>query len=157
VAWSQSDIALAGNLLTQSLDLFRIDGYKVDIAFALNGLGRVAWAGGDTACAGELFAESLALSWEQGDRWNLAAALEGSASLIGARGQAQEAAQVYGAAAALREVIAAPLWQAYQADYQRNLSAIRSQLSQKAFAVAWDEGRAMALEQLVAFALANLR
>jgi len=156
VAWGQDDIVLAGNLLTQSLDLFRIDGFKVDIAFALNSLGRVAWAGGDAAGAAELFAESLALSWEQGDRWGLAAALEGSASLIGARGLAQQAAQIYGASAALREVIAAPLWQAYQADYERNLSAIRSQLGQKVFAAAWDEGRAMPLEQLVAFALANL-
>ncbi|MBA2449128.1 MAG: hypothetical protein H0V51_14000 [Chloroflexi bacterium] len=38
-------------------------------------------------------------------------------------------------------------------DYERDRAAVWARLSEEAFATAWAEGRAMALEQAVAYAL----
>jgi Tetratricopeptide repeat len=73
----------ASELFEQSLEAFRNSGYKVDINWALNNLGRVVAGQGDRARAAELFGESLALAYEQEDQWNVATALEGLAMLGG--------------------------------------------------------------------------
>ena len=94
---------------------------------------------------------ALALSWKIGDKRRVAFCLEGLATAAGT-GQRLRAAQLFGAAAALRDAIGAPLPPSEQADYECNVAAARAH-DADTFAAAWDAGSTMALEQTVAFAL----
>ena len=55
----------------------------------------------------------------------------------------------------MRAALGAPLPPAEQADYDRNVTAARARLGDDAFAAAWTEGEAMALEHAVAYALSD--
>jgi hypothetical protein len=65
------------------------------------------------------------------------------------------AARLLGVVEALCETIGAPLLPAEQAHYERDRVTARDVLGQEAFAAAWAEGRAMALEQAIADAQAS--
>ncbi len=60
---------------------------------------------------------------------------------------------VLGGAEAQFEAIGAAMWPADRLEYERSVAAVRSTLSEEAFAAAWAEGRAMTLEQAIAYAL----
>ena len=96
----------------------------------------------------------LAVRSELGDKQGVAICLEGLAAVAGARGQPARAAQLYGAAAALRERIGAPLPPGDRLGYDRHLATARACLDEGAWAAAWAEGQAMPLEEAVADALA---
>ncbi len=57
------------------------------------------------------------------------------------------AARLWGAAEALRYMVGSPLPPVFRADYERSVTAARTQLGEKAFTAAWAEGRAMTPEQ----------
>jgi hypothetical protein len=65
----------------------------------------------------------------------------------------ERTARLLGAAEALRAAIGLPLPPAERPDYERTVAAARAQLDEAAFATAWAQGRAMSLDQLVAYAL----
>jgi hypothetical protein len=75
------------------------------------------------------------------------------ASTVGATGIAEDAAKLFGAAAALRELLGAPLPPVEQATYEARLAAVRSRLKEDDFATAWKDGEAMDVDEAVAFAL----
>jgi tetratricopeptide (TPR) repeat protein len=141
----------AMQLLEESLVMFRELGDQFGIALLLTDMGGVAQAGGDAARAAQLFGEALALSWKIGDKRRLAFCLEGLATAVGS-GQPLHAAQLFGAAAALRDAIGAPLPPSEQADYDRNLAAVRAG-DLDSFLATWNMGGAMTLEHVVTFAL----
>ena len=87
---------------------------------------------------------------EAGDKFWMAVCLEGLAGVAAAQGQPVGAARLFGAAAALRGAIGAPMEPARRAAYERHLAATRAQLTEEAFATAWAEGRALTPEQAVA-------
>ena len=105
----------------------------------------------DAEQAARLYREALALSWKIGDKRRVAFCLEGLAIAAGAR-RRLGAAQLFGAAAALRDAIGAPLPPSEQADYARNLAAARADAADT-FATSWSAGSAMALEQAIEYAL----
>lgn len=74
----------------------------------------------------------------------------GLALAAAARGQPARAARLFGAAAALLEAVGAPLYLPEQARYDEGVAAVRAQTGPGAFAAAWDQGRAMPLEEAVA-------
>jgi predicted ATPase/DNA-binding SARP family transcriptional activator len=152
VATSQADREWAASLFEQSLDAFRSSGYKVDINWALNNQGRALAGHGDLVQAADVFAEALRLAYAQGDQWNVAAALEGLAAL-GGRAGTRRAARLLGAAAALRERIAAPIWPCFRAEHDAVLGRARAALGASAFVAEWAGGQALALERAVAEAL----
>ncbi len=78
--------------------------------------------------------------------------LEAFAHLAAER-QPQCAAQLWGAAAALREAIGAPLPPNEREEYERDVAAVREALGEEAFSATWVEGRAMSMEQAVAYAM----
>jgi DNA-binding CsgD family transcriptional regulator len=51
---------------------------------------------------------------------------------------------------AFREAIGVPMPPIERPDYERAVAAARSHLGQRAFAAAWEEGRSMTLEQVLA-------
>src|SRR5437879_6924151 len=92
---------------------------------------------------------------QMGDRENTASVLEGLAGI--AADQAERAARLFGAAEALRAAIDTPLAPGERADYDRYVAATHAALGQEAFAAAWEAGRAMTLDDAMAFALDETR
>jgi tetratricopeptide (TPR) repeat protein len=128
-------------------------GDKRRSAWALTSLGLTAICQGDYRRAAALLKESLALSRDLGDKRDMAAGMEELASVACAQEQTERAARLFGAGQALREALGAPLPPADQAPYDRGVAVARARLGENAFAAAWAQGRAMALEQAVAYAL----
>ncbi len=156
-AHASGDQNLARQQLEESLALCRTAGDKRCVAIALYGLARVAQAQGDAARAARLFGESLSLRKEMGDKQGIAESLEGlaevEASLAGNGGNMQRAARLFGAAEALRQAIGAPVPPVERPAHEQAVAAARGGLDQDVFASAWSEGKAMTMEQSVAYAL----
>ncbi len=153
VAFCQGDYAAARAFHEQSLAIFRDLGYTRGAAFSLRGLGLVAAAQGDYAAARSLFEESLATRRELGDKRGIPECVEGLAGVRGAQKQPEPAARLFGAAEALREAIGTPLRPNERERYDREVAAVRAALTKEAFERAWAAGRAMTLEEAVAYAL----
>jgi hypothetical protein len=83
----------------------------------------------------------------------MAEVLSGLAGLEGAVGQPECAARLFGAAEIALETIGAPLSPADRVEWERAVATIRARLDPAAFQVAWLDGRTMALEQALAYAL----
>ena len=152
-AHAAGDEGQAGVLLEESLVLLREVGNQPGQQQALGGLGRVAQAQGDHERAVSLFRESLLLSRTLGGRWQSAHVLAGVAGVFGSYGQPVRAARLFGAAAALREAVGIPLPPVARPEYERDVAAARARLNETTWATAWAEGRAMTLEQAIAYAL----
>ncbi len=70
-----------------------------------------------------------------------------------AQGQAEKAVRLFGAGAALRASIGSVIDPADQPEYESKITSLRAKLGEERFAAVWDEGRALTLEQAVAYAL----
>jgi len=156
VAPQQGDLGAARSLLEESLPIYRgLGGCKQGIADSLSGLGNVAREQGDSGAARVLLEESLAISRELGYKPGIVQALEGLAAVAVAQAQSEPAALLFGAAEWLREAMGAALPPADRAEHDRSVAAVRTALGEQAFSAAWAEGRAMSLDEAVAFALAE--
>ena len=137
--------------------MFRDQGTTGDIARSLHNLGYVARAQGDDDHAAGLFAESLRLFQERGNRRGITECLMGWAAVAVMQKQqpqgAERAARLLGTAEAQFQAMGAAMWPADQRDHERSMAAIQAVLNGEAFAAAWAEGRAMTLEQAIAYAL----
>ena len=153
LAQSQGDPKRAMTLFAESLDLFREMGDKRNISVLSFNMGDIARYEGHHEQATGLYVESLMLSEELGDKVVLAACLLGLANVICAQGQMERAARLFGAEEALREAMGAHLSPSDRSDYDRNVAIACAALSKEAFTAAWAEGRAMTLQQAVAYAL----
>jgi predicted ATPase len=155
MACLQGDYGRAARLLQESLPLWEQLGDKKNLANALINLGTVTREQGDYGQATALYKESLALRGTGEQRRGVdddAECLEGLAAVACALGQAERAVRLCAAAAALREAIGAPLPPAERATYERTVATARTRLDEVTFATAWEEGRAMTLEQAIAAA-----
>ncbi len=153
IAWAQGDYERAKVLYEECLALFRELGNQWGVANVLNNLGVVVRAQGDYGRARVLLEESLMLFRELGSQWGIANALEELAKLAGVKGQRERAVRLLGAAESLREAIGAPMYLPERSDYEQIVTELRFALGDEAFAVAWEEGRTMTLEQAIAYAL----
>jgi non-specific serine/threonine protein kinase len=145
----------------QSLILVQELGEKAGTAKVLTLVGSVAYKQGDNARARELWEESLALRQELGEKYGIAECLEWTAIMIPAQGDRrtalERAVRLFGAAAALREAISAPLEPYQRADHNREVAAARAAIGDAAFDAAWSEGAAMPQEQAISYALESAR
>ena len=147
--------AHARGYLDEALALCRRSGAQaLQLAIVLNELGRLACLEGNVVEMGERFGESLRLCWSAFNLWSLPKALEGLACLAVLTAQPARAARLLAAAAALRERTGAPVMVADRGYYDQIVERSRQQLTPTLFAAAWDEGRALPLEDVVADALA---
>jgi predicted ATPase len=148
VARSQGDYGRAADLYQQGLEQAREIGARVLAANALHKLGQVARYHGDYAKALAHFKESLAMQREAGHKLGIVECLAGFAGVALAQGQLERATRLFGAADALLERIKLPLVPADRAQYDQDLAALgqRRQL-------AWEEGRAVTIDQAVTYAL----
>src|SRR5262249_2904979 len=101
-----------------------------------------------------LFLESLAISRRLSDKLLIVTCLEGLARVAGRAGQAERALRLFAAAAAVREAIGFPRRAVHPGlDPDRHIAALREVLDPSMFDTAWEEGRAMTLEEAIAYAM----
>jgi tetratricopeptide (TPR) repeat protein len=153
VARLEGNNETAEQLYEQALSLFRELGNPWGANIVLQNLAFIAQRRNDYERARALFGESLTNSQELQDKLTSASCLVGLAGTIAALGQPHIAAQLFGAAEALRETISAQIQPGDRPDYERNLAAVRALLNPQDFDAAWQEGRALSLEQAVALTL----
>jgi hypothetical protein len=155
IAMRQGDDVRAAQLVEESLELRRQLGNKWGVGVSLGILGWVAMREGNWESAAARLGESLAVRQEIGDQSGSAWCLERLAEVAQERGQTVKAVHLFGAAAALRESIRSVIDPADQPEVESKLTALRSGLGEERFAAAWNEGRALPLEQAAAYALEN--
>jgi hypothetical protein len=136
-----------------SLSLLREAGENLGVAESLCSLGNLATRKPDYAAAHSLHQESLLLRRAGSHPIGIACSLEGFALLASARGERERAACLWGAAEALRARIGAPLWPAQHRYYAPVLARLHTEMGEAAFLRAWEQGRAMDLEQASEYAL----
>jgi hypothetical protein len=113
---------------------------------------------GDGRQAAASFGESLVLYQDLKRKHGVIECLIGlacvaAATVGGQPAPAERAARLFGAAEGLFEATGGGLAAADQAEHDRYLALAREQLDEAVFGAAWAEGRAMTMEQAVAYAL----
>ncbi len=154
IARAEGRYESAKKYYVEALELAREFGVKFPIAIASGNLGDVALHDGELNSARSLFAESLALARELDHKPSMAFALLGFAGLAAAEEQARRAVQLIAVVDALLEGgDKRTVNPADEAEFKRHLAIAREQLDEAAFNMAWEEGKAMTLEQAVEYAL----
>lgn len=152
----RGEMEAARNVLEESIAQARQTGMWWLPPLSLSVLGWMARRAGDTARALTLLRESLTLLRDRYNKTECVTTLERWAGAAAGAGRSIEAATVLGAAEALREAMRSPVAPVERADYARALADARAHLDPSNFARAWDQGRAMALEdwmKVIDFAL----
>ncbi len=97
--------------------------------------------------------EALARFKALGNTWDLADAFDFLAANIGAQGAAEKSGRIFGASEALRAAIGAVRSPLEQQAYDRFVDAALAAGDPQVFDAAWAAGRAMTLEDIVAYSL----
>jgi predicted ATPase/class 3 adenylate cyclase/Tfp pilus assembly protein PilF len=155
VAGYQGDFIAARSLFEESLSIYRELGDRSGIALLLNNLGVVASNQGEFVTARSLFEGSLANLRELENQGNeVAFLLEGLAAVVAALASSLRAARIWGAAERMREEIGSPLPPNVRPRYERSVASARAASEEEGtFDRAWQEGRALTLDQAIALAL----
>jgi len=160
LAYSQGNANQAGALFEESLIQFRTSEVTWMIAGVLTNLAMIALDQGDYGQAKAYLMESLTLLRQIDEKWQIVHTVEVLARLTVEQGQKGDnvqlhlrAARLFGAAEALREILDTQVLEFQRFSHERGVTALRAQLDEATLAVAWAEGRAMTLDQTVAYAL----
>jgi predicted ATPase len=152
VARTQGQYELARKYYEECEALLRDTGDRGDMARFAHSLGYVAQYEGDYARAETQFRKSLAMFRRLGNRRGIAECLAGLAGLRARQGQPQWGATMLSAAETLLQVTGGAWWPADRLEVERNQEIIRSALDEAELTAAQEKGRAMTLEQALAFA-----
>jgi predicted ATPase/class 3 adenylate cyclase/Tfp pilus assembly protein PilF len=155
VAQSQGDYKAARSMHEESLVLRREIGDRWGISLSLNNLGVVAMEPGDYPAARALFEESLAMRRNLGDKKGAAQCLAGLGRVAIGGGQVERGTKLLGATEWLLQGIGAVLDRVDRERYEWSVQQARSLLGEEAFEKAWQDGRAMSMEQAVEYALGD--
>ena len=151
VALDQGDYSAARALYEECLVIWRELGDRGGNATSLGNLANVAFEQGDYPAARTLAEESPAIRRGLSDRQKIADSLEGLAAVVAALGSSLRAARIWGVAQRLREEVGSPTSPNELPRYDRRVAAARVALGDdSAFDRAWQEGRALTLEQAIA-------
>ena len=153
----QGRSAQARELYEQSLAQARELGAPWEIGNILKEIGRVECDEGRHDLAEEHFAESIAILHGLGNRPGVIDSLEGLAAVAAATAAPRRAARLWGAADALQQEIGGTRSVNQTVIYERQVQPVRAMLTAEAFDQAWDEGRAMALDDAVRYALDGIK
>jgi len=121
--------------------------------FALNYLGQAAWLRGDRPRGEALAREAAACKHALDDRNGLAIVLETLAWMAAELGQHERAALLLGAAERVRHETSQTLIELFRIQHERSAAATRHGLGNKSYDLAFARGRAMTIDEGVAFAL----
>ena len=147
----QGDLARSRELAAESLRIQRERGDPFGATICLFALGRTAFEQGDAATARSTFLEALGNDERISNLTGMTTSLDNLAAQASAGGDHLRALRLAGASQALKDAIGGrapdPL-----IDLPDPREAARVDLGDAAVAAAWDEGRAMPLEQVLAYA-----
>jgi len=150
---SSGDYERAQTLYEESVAVLGEVENKNMLAYPLRRLSYLAVYQGDAEKASGLIKASLGLNREVGNQKGTLASIVGISALCTMRGDGVRAAKLLGAVGALLEAMKSPLFHSDSVEYDHCLARVRTQLGDATFAAAWSEGRAMTIEQAVAYAL----
>jgi predicted ATPase/transcriptional regulator with XRE-family HTH domain len=157
VAAAEGDRAQAVLVWEQAIGIARREQHLRAMAEILLELGWVEHQQGNDRRATALLTESLRLYRDRGHQGFIAECLDGLAGVIGASAltsaDVRHAARLHGAAEAIRGGGKAMLRPDERSTYQHDVTTTRARLGEAIFAAAWDEGRALTMEQSVVYAL----
>jgi predicted ATPase len=153
VSHGEGDLAKAIEYYDRALQYFGEAGDKQAMARILMNLAEAKMEQGLYPAAKGFIRGSLVLCQEVNSHWDIADLLELMASTIGATALAEDGAKLFGAAAALRDLLGAPLPPADVPAYEERIATVRARMKDEEFETAWKEGRSMEVDQAVAFAL----
>jgi predicted ATPase len=153
LALNQGEYARARAYLEESLAKSQDAGNTMLGRWVFVQLGYVALREGDEPQARAIFEEAQRRFQKAGKTIGGVYALEGLASLAARQGQAARAVRLFAWTDGTRASIGDSRLPVEQANVDRDLAALRTQLDDAALAAAWAEGRALTLEQAVAEAL----
>jgi hypothetical protein len=146
----RGNIGTAQGLVEQSLVLWQEIGFRLPTIEAIALLGRIKAHEGDFVSARAYYMESLETAKALNFSYLCTYGLEGLAETMALQGELAGAARLWGAAESLRESIGIPLPLVERASYEHVVTLARTQLGEQAFVEAWDKGRGMTLEQVLA-------
>jgi len=149
VARDQDDPTRAALLYEESLSLFREQGDQSSVALVLRNLGDVARMTHDVVRATALYTQSMTRYQEAGNSLGIAECLESLALVAHRRERWERSARLFGAAAALREAIGAPLPLVDRTSIEDATATIRAAFGVASFTASWTAGYAMSLEQAI--------
>jgi tetratricopeptide (TPR) repeat protein len=149
----EGDYQRAGECYEICLHNYREVGMKLEIASNLHKLGFIAQHYNDFQKARSLFDESLSIQRETGNKQGIAECLASLAGLAAVTSQPTRALRLFSAAQTLLDTTRAPLAPADLVEWKRDQAIARAQLDDAACIQAQAEGRAMGLEQAIAYAL----
>jgi tetratricopeptide (TPR) repeat protein len=147
------DYERAGAAYEECLTLCREIGAKLRETLTYDMLAVVAQHQGDYDRAEAIILEGLNPARELGSGYQIAYSLALLAGPVGAKGQPERAARLLGASEAVFEAWRVGPVTADQLEIDQYMADVRAQLDEAAFEAAWAEGRAMSLEEAVAYAL----
>ncbi len=148
----QGNYAQACSYYQESLSLSESTGQRYNIFWGTVNMGYVELQKGDQERARLTFQQARQLFQEAGSKIGIVYTLEGLAMLAARQGQHERAVQLLGWSDAAREAIGDMRPPVEQAGMDRDLKPIRAQLAPDAFAAAYEKGRAMTMEQAIAYA-----
>ena len=149
----RGDLELAGALFEEGLAMSRESKDPNANALALLCLGIVETRRGEYGRAKTLLEECLVLSRKLGGMVIVAEGLETLAEMAWASGGGPRAARLWGAADALRELTGSPWMPLERRLHEPYLADARTGMEEGDWRAAWEEGRAMTLEDAIAYAL----
>jgi len=143
----------AADLCAESVRLFERLGDRSRLSVALREMGIALLRKGDYDNAATVYEKSIRLRTPGQNRWIVFQCLEGLACIECARGHYQRAAVLFAAAAPMQEALRSRRDADFLAEVQCYRGRARMSLSEQAFEAAQTEGRALALEQAIEYAL----
>jgi predicted ATPase len=157
IAFDRGDCTRARALYEEGLQVADELGQKSEYATTLGiNLAELAAEEGKFDEARTLCMASVRNSQEGGDKESIVTELSICAWLCFASdGQAEAAAQLLGAVERIRETLGIALPPRQRARYERRVATIRDALDEEVFTAAWARGKAMTIDEAVAYALST--
>jgi DNA-binding CsgD family transcriptional regulator len=155
IAVRMEEYTLASGLLEKGLSLSRELGDKWLEGTILGSLGWVALRLRNFDTMRKFLSKSLSLRMDIGDQGGIAWCLEKLAEAAVLERQYPKAVTVFSSAAWLRIPIQSVIDPADQPEYERILTGLRSKLDPQIFKACWEEGEALHLIDVVAYALSE--
>lgn len=153
LARSERQVVQAHSAYEESLSILRELGAASEIPATLHNLAYICLYQGDIERAQALFRESLEAQRAQDDREGVLEGLRGFAALASTTGLAAESARLYAAAVANGRGDSASLWALEKIEYEHYIGLARAKLSDADFEAEQAKGRALSMEQAIAYAL----
>ena len=151
VAAAQGNYEAARALLEEALAIWEERENRLGKAVTLHNLGDVARGEGNNNQALEYYRDAIRLYLELGNKSPVIGVLAGVAGVWRDEGHAERSARLLSAVANLGSMLKYTLLPADQVEYERSLGSVRDALGPERFEAASAKGRAMSLEEAVAY------